>query len=408
MTTTTNHRQTLQLRITARSPLAFAERKPGAQFRDSLPYIPGATLFGALGRNLAEHGQYDVDLMRSVRCHNAYPMEPGDRWVRPLPLTALQTKGKDKAPIADGLVERICWERQQPAAAIYLPSDDTGRPWEFPSLRFYTLQDKCIHKRQVSQRVLTRVAINRQRGTAEDQRLYSPLVLTEATFDPKTREVNGSLFSGSVSTNQAEIVRVTQLLPAIRFVGGRQSTGLGAVSVEADEGTERTDEPNLCDRITRVTKRFQEEAALYHALGGSIWQIADRSIFTVNLLSDAILFEHGWIPTQIFSATELHALTGIRATLLRSFTRTLSVGGWATIWQQHKAANLAVGMGSLYVFQADQTLTENNCQKLEQLQLDGIGERCQEGFGQVRICDDFHLEPLHHFCKKDAKKARPE
>ncbi len=133
--------QQMAVQIIARSPLAFAERKPGAQFRESLPYVPGATVFGALGKYLAEDLRFDETFMRRIRCHNAYPARDGDAWVRPLPLTALQAKGKTQGPVIDALVERICWERQMPPALVYLPTDDDGRPWELPSdCRFYTLK----------------------------------------------------------------------------------------------------------------------------------------------------------------------------------------------------------------------------------------------------------------------------
>lgn len=391
MNVTTAARQQITVRVTARSPLAFAERKPGAQFRDSQPYVPGAAIFGALGRYLAEEGRFDEAFLRRLRCHNAYPAREGDQWVRPVPLTALQPKGKPDAQVIDALVERVCWEQQQPAALIYLPTDDDGRPYEMPGWRFYALDGGAPVERRVSQRVLTRVAINRQRGTAEDQRLYSPLVLTESTYNRKADKIEQSRFLGSITVNPVDAATLTKLLPQLRYLGGRQSTGLGAVTVEPVHVPGA--EPSLVERIEQLTTRFQQQAALYQRLGGKPWNtaIAPRSIFTVNLLSDTILLEQGWLPTQVLSEAMLKELTGIEASLLRSFTRTLTVGGWATLWQQPKATNLAVGMGSLYVFQTTEALTEAQCLRLEQVELDGIGERQQEGFGQVRICDAFHL-----------------
>lgn len=391
MNVTTAARQQIAVRVTARSPLAFAERKPGAQFRESQPYVPGAAIFGALGRYVAEEGRFDEALLRRLRCHNAYPSQEGDQWVRPLPLTALQPKGKPDAPVIDALVERVCWEQQQPTALIYLPTDDDGRPYEMPGWRFYTLAAGAPVERRVSQRVLTRVAINRRRGTAEDQRLYSPLVLTEATYNRKAGKAEQSRFLGSITVDTADAMALIELLPYLRYLGGRQSTGLGAVLVEPVDSSGA--EPSLVERVEKLTGRFQQQAALYQSLGGRPWStpIAPRSIFTVNLLSDTILLEEGWLPTQVLSETMLKELTGIEASLLRSFTRTLTVGGWATLWQQPKATSLAVGMGSLYVFQTTEALTEAQCLRLEQIELDGIGERRQEGFGQVRICDAFHL-----------------
>ncbi len=384
-------RQQVAVRITARSPLAFAERKPGVQFRESLPYVPGTALFGALGRHLAETGAFDEDFLRRIRCHNAYPMQDGDAWVRPLSLTALQPKGQSKAPVVDALVARVCWERQCPPALIYLPTDDDGRAWELPSWRFYTLTPWGPQERQVAQRVLSRVAINRRRGTAEDQRLYSPLVLSEANYDPRTDTIEASRFLGSFSVDAADAARLAGLLPHLRYVGGRQSTGLGAVTVEPWLPERVPEEPPLIERVERLTSRFQRQAAFYCELGGNAWDIQPRTIFTVNLLADAILYREGWLPTQELSAAMIEELTGIKVTLLRAFTRNLTIGGWATLWQRPKATSLAVGMGSLYLFQAEEPLTAAACSELERLQLEGIGERRQEGFGQVRIIDTFHL-----------------
>ena len=385
--------QQIAVQIIARSPLAFAERKPGAQFRESLPYVPGATVFGALGKYLADDLRFDETFMRRIRCHNAYPARDGDAWVRPLPLTALQAKGKTQGPVIDALVERICWERQMPPALVYLPTDDDGRPWELPSdCRFYTLKKGILKKREVSQRVLTRVAINRQRSTAEDQRLYSPIVLTEATYNSKTKQAVPSCFLGSISLDTADMSVIRDLLPHIRYLGGRQSTGLGAVEVEPYLDAHAATEAPVLERVEQMTNRFQQQSTLYQEWGGNAWAIPTRSIFTINLLSDTILLEQGWLPTQELSAGMLEELTGIKATLRRAFTRTLTIGGWATLWQQPKETNLAVGMGSLYVFEAAQPLTEADGIQLENLQLSGIGMRRQEGFGQVRICDAFHLQ----------------
>jgi CRISPR-associated protein Csx10 len=387
MTETTVILHQLPIEITPHSPLAFAERKPGAQFRESLPYVPGTTIFGALGQLLAERENFDEALLRRIRCHNAYPANTDDTAVRPLPLTALQLKGESKQPMTDALVERVCWERQQPPALIYLPTDKDGRPWEKPGWRFYALQNGAIAERRVSQRVLTRVAINRRRGTAEDQRLYSPLALVEVSYD-KNRQEQRTRFVGSLSIEDQDQANLSDWLQKITHLGGRQTTGLGRVTITPRTATGGA---GIEQRVAQLTTRFQQQAALYAQWGGARWDIPDRTIFTVNLLSDAILLKDGWLPTQALSATMLKELTGIDAILLRAFTTTLTVGGWATLWQRPKATALAVGMGSVYLFQSKQPLTTAEYLQLELLQLDGIGERRQEGYGQIRICDEFHL-----------------
>lgn len=374
----------ISLTITALAPLAFPERKAGTQFRKSLPYVPGATIYGALGSRC-----YDPVLFEALRCHNAYPAQKGDSWVRPMPATAIQPKGKED--IHDSLVERVCWEQQQPAALIYSPTDESGRPWEAVGRTFYTRNANKIKTRSVQQRVLTRTAINRRRRTVQEEMLYSPLVINEATVDNDNgKKLTMTRFCGSIvihsdQHNQAEDIR--QHLGAIDLLGGRQTSGLGRVRVEATESTSGEGPDDIQQRVERLTSKFQAQAALYETLGGTPFAVG--TIFTVNLLSDAILLEQGWLPTQEFSAAMLKEATGIEATLLRSFTTTQVVGGWNVSWQRPKPSEIAVSMGGVYVFRTEQ---KPDYARLAALQLDGIGERRAEGYGQIRICDEFHLE----------------
>lgn len=380
--------------LEALAPLTFPERKPGVQFNASLPYVPGATLFGALGQILGAQAPFDEALFRAIRCHNAYPARPDDPWVRPLPATAIQPKGADEGEhVADALYARVCWERQQPPALIYAPTDDDGRPWEAVGQKFYTLSGDRPQYRSVQQRVLTRVGINRQRGTAEDRRLYSLLAIRETT---EVKAEGGprrapTRFRGSIALPDGDEERVRQALEQVTHLGGRQTSGLGAVKIEVSTTGARADEPGqVLQRVAAMTRRFREQAQVYEDLGGAPWPITG-SIFTLNLLADAFLLEHGWLPTQELSAEQLKELTGIEATLVRAFTTTRTIGGWNVLWQRPKPTGAAVAMGGVFVFQTERPLSEEDCKRLAHLQLDGIGERRNEGYGQVRVCDEFHL-----------------
>lgn len=371
-----------KIEIQAEGPLAFPERRFGQQYRASLPYVPGGTIYAALA---AEH--FDAELFRALRCHNAYPVADDAAVARPLPLTALIEKGNDKGSLYDSLVARVCWERQQPGGLLYAPADQDGRPWEVAGRRFYTLQERSVALPSVSQRVLTRVGINRRRGSAEGGQLYSPLVINEVVYQ-RGQEPRSTRFRGTVTL----LERNDELQPwleAIAGLGTRQSSGLGAVTVRAALQPADTTS-TIAARIDALTQRFQYQAQQYARLGGTEFPIAERSIFTVNLLSDALLFEHGWLPTQQFSPQQLQEACGIEARLLRSFTTTSVVGGWHATWRQPKPTGPAVTMGSLFVFQAQAPLDDAACTALAQLQRSGIGERRQEGYGQVRICDEFH------------------
>jgi CRISPR-associated protein Csx10 len=400
----------IDVTITALSPLAFSERKPGEQYRNSLPFVPGGALYGALGALC-----YSSERFADIRCRNAYPLPHEVRQfpvqARPFPVTAIMRKGQEKDIPRDALVKRVCWERQQPPALIYAPTAPDGRPWKGADRDFYILVKlgqngrvwegfdrdfysltaaEAFAKPKVPQRVLTRVAINRSTGTAEDQRLYSPLVLSEVyRGHPTVFRGTVVLPDGDETALKAFREIAQKALREITHVGGRQTSGLGRISITAEPGVAE-DAAAIKARVERLTKLFQEQAKRYQALGGDAWDIPDGTIFTVNLLSDAILVEDGWLPTYTLSREMLEQATGIKARLVRAFTGATIIAGWSMLWQRPKATAPGVTMGSLFVFQADQKLSDADYKALAQLQTDGIGERRQEGYGQIRICDEFH------------------
>ncbi|KPV54141.1 hypothetical protein SE17_05520, partial [Kouleothrix aurantiaca] len=245
-----------------------------------------------------------------------------------------------------------------------------------------------------------RVSINRRRGTAEDTRLYSPLVLSE-TMEDRSKQLVPTRFCGSVAVPDGD-TQVTAALADITHVGARQTTGVGAVDILALPAIAREDSiAALQTRVEAMKQRFKKQAELYATLGGRDWQ--PGTIFTVNLLSDAILYEQGWLPTNEINGEMLEEATrtfanngdvayqGVKARLIRAFTTTATVGGWNVSWQRPKQTAVATQMGSVFVFQAADGLSPDDYAALARLEHDGVGERRAEGYGQVRICDEFHL-----------------
>jgi len=69
---------------------------------------------------------------------------------------------------------------------------------------------------------------------------------------------------------------------------------------------------------------------------------------------------------------------------------TRRVMGWHHLWGMPKADELAISMGSVFLFGFKQPF--NDWQALFDLQTEGLGLRRREGFGQLMIANPFHWE----------------
>jgi CRISPR-associated protein Csx10 len=74
------------------------------------------------------------------------------------------------------------------------------------------------------------------------------------------------------------------------------------------------------------------------------------------------------------------------------------VTGWNIALKLPKEDEVAISKGSVFLFvtKPGETISEPEVKPLsdllEQIEKSGIGERRNEGFGKVRICDEFHWE----------------
>jgi hypothetical protein len=70
--------------------------------------------------------------------------------------------------------------------------------------------------------------------------------------------------------------------------------------------------------------------------------------------------------------------------------------GWNSAMKLPKEDAVAISRGSVFIFHSEQPLPideeTNLAHMLELIEKAGIGERRNEGFGKIRICDEFHLK----------------
>jgi CRISPR-associated protein Csx10 len=284
----------------------------------------------------------------------------------------------------------------------------------------------------ISTCLLSRIPINRSRKVAEEELLYHLSVLNHVTKSgddallknsqataqttslaakpspkespdeacPENRDGNSigvlrTQLIGSVTVPKRLAKELTEVLKnRIHNLGGGSARGLGRVKIdvihEDNNPQSSTQSAAFKNRIDAFNRKIAESERRVQALGKT--KAIDGAYFTVDLQSDAILYdESGWQPTTILTAEMLQKATNCDAQveLTRSYARYTYYNGWNTAWGLLKETEILTQMGSVFVFKTNNI--EAWYEPLKKLELYGIGERRGEGFGQLKICDEFHL-----------------
>lgn len=403
----------IQLLITAKSPLALGQAKTGSSVSNVESYIPGTVIRGAVagmmlrqaqataGRDFSQEADSDFKALfidNQAIFHNAYPaltdsLKPHPD-VRVMPATALSAKNssgfKPKGNgVFDTLIDRFCADAY---GMVYDPNcpEDGGRVDSFKSLYSIDSQGK-YYSHSCTTRLLTRVGINRRRATAEDKVLYSLQVLNE--IKRKDAQAENMAFAGSIWVCDELAEDFTNYLVEqsqhIRL-GGSASRGLGKIEIQ----------PKLVQHQSMVQQRIHDFNTLlkqrwtqWKIFGNqSLIEIQNRCFFTLDLQSDAILTEN-WLRTMVISEAMLQKSLDLNSGNLKlhaAYSSYSQRSGWNAAWGLQKDVELTTDHGSVYLFsinEGDRSAWES---ALERLEIWGIGNATAEGFGQVRVCDEFH------------------
>ena len=414
--------QRIELEIKALSALAIARQKAGGSIGEAVDYIPGTVIRGAVaaqildlsnGRSadLTENGGDFQALFLSDNpaiFQNAYPaliingkIISKDRFEENgvLPATALSSKNKpgfkrkendrEKNGVFDTLIDRFCAEGY---GYPYDPNcpEDGGRV-DPAGISFYCKFNKKYHSLSANKRLLTRVGINRRRATSEEEILYSLEVLNES----QENKQNPVYYRGGILVEEdlAESLRdfIQQRHQNFRL-GGSTSRGLGKVEINTKKPVDA--KIDVSDRIAEFNKKLEWRWDKWGVFGTPIKELpANRTYFTLDLQADAILTEN-WRRTTVISEKMLHLFAGVKdkdesLRLEAAYSSYEYLSGWNAAWGLMKDVELITQKGSVYLFSTTQA--EPWIQRLGELGMRGLGDRTCEGFGQIQICNEFHL-----------------
>ncbi|PXF59090.1 MAG: hypothetical protein C4B59_12125 [Candidatus Methanogaster sp.] len=322
-------------------------------------FIPGSVIRGALiAKHLhgAKGDATDADFRRlffdgTVRFLNAYPrFQTGERML-PTPLSWHVEKDTEE-PVYDFA---IIDDRD-------LKDDESNKVWKVVNEPFCWIWDDDEGKQQtefynpVTQIKIHTARADRQNVTEEGSTIFRYLALD-----------SGQDFAGVVlADNSSDIDCIKDILAENPILGFGKShlAGYGRVKIDTVKPVEGWKEYNPTD----------------DGMGGNI---------VVALLSDAIVrdrktgahvasIEQALVRTR---GLKDHSNSDIRPDLKKAFVHTRVRGGFNRTWNLPLPQTLAIRAGSVFVYEADPVL--RNC--LETLELSGIGEKREEGFGRIAV-----------------------
>ncbi|AFY68747.1 CRISPR-associated RAMP protein, Csx10 family [Thalassoporum mexicanum PCC 7367] len=429
--------QQVDLTITALSPLAIGKKKPGGSVSEACDYIPGTVIRGAIAAKILEQAQPNLEHLRTSEndfkslflddgaaiFQNAYPaiykheLEEEIKFARIasskisiLPATALSAKTHSgfrnnnktkKKGVFDTLIDRFC---AQCLNQIYAPvcpnlegkeSDRTDTYSGFYCTEETDSEVKNYHSISIDKRLLTRVGINRKLNTAEESILYSIEVLNEMQGKNNQQVIyKSSILLENKELANALIDYIQANQQSFRF-GGSISRGLGRVELKAESNDTNSNQQALGNRVKAFNAKLEEQYKDWQKLFGGRDFNPKKLYFTIDLQSDAILSEN-WLRTTIISPEMLQQFVNKNSDnqdlqLEIAYSSYDYLSGWNAAWGLKKDVELVTKMGAVYLFSISQENEEDWLERLAKLEITGVGDRTCEGFGQVRVCDRFHL-----------------
>lgn len=427
----------INLTITALSPLAIGSKKPGS-VSEAGEYIPGTVIRGAIASQIIRQSGLSKDSDFSTDgghfktlflddnaaiFHNAYPAK------HLLPATAVSSKikpgfkGKGNG-VFDTLIDRFLAEQYNHPYDPNCPVDG-GRVEPFSG--FYNCLYNTYKSYSASKRLLTRVGINRKRNVSQDNLLYSLEVVDEVSkkinLDKVPIRYSGTLLKNhSIAgliylseskeiekkpytyyssilvkddDNLAETLKDFIEVNKNDFrVGGSKSRGLGKIEIKAEIETITLEEKikEVRSRIEQFNEKLNRRRGDWSIFGSTEAGDPEKKYFTINLQADTILSEN-WLKTTVITKDILSSTINIESNKLELETAYSSYGyvsGWNSAWGLMKDMELITNKGGLYLFSINNL--DDCIEALTNLELAGIGDKTNEGFGKIKICDPFHLK----------------
>jgi len=347
--------QTIQLQLTLTEPLVLSQSNATEGAHQSLDYIPGATILGAMAaqhyRDFKQQGKaYELFHSGKVRFHNAYPLV-NDQPSYPVPLSLHYDKLGEKEEPINYLHKTYATEEGNDPNKIkqviqgkqhrkgYVSTTQNHQAWSFFE------PEKTLQMR---------TAINPKKGKAQESQLYGYQLLKA-----------GTQYLVQISCDDAELAQ--QLEATLNgqkdlLIGRSRSAQYGKVQLSV-------------------------QAAKTNQANKPIIKIDDDDHLILWLASDMAIYNQHGQPTLSPSLQDMGLKVQGEFISAKSFVRTRQYAPYNGFRKSYDLERQVLTQGSILTYKLTGAFSEADMQTLQQ----GIGAYTENGLGQVVLDNSFKL-----------------
>ena len=405
-----------QLVFKNRTPLAFKATR-STRDASSLEYIPGTSLLGALAHahiqmNNEKAHFNELFSQSGLKLGNMYPagfkmLEDSFKdkpfYSKTFPATAVSCKrfqgfkeqGRYETDEMHGVFDLLKnWtlfalnERKNNCglnAALkcaYKDDDFICEEDMAPINGYYGLDHNMVAEKVTPRTELsTLTGIDRHTGTARRGILYSYENIPE-----------GQLFTGQVAIEPNKWESFKEYLKEAAEsgylrVGNNRSRGFGEiVLISADQKGEDT-----ADDIRKRVEDFTScvnEVAQENDVAQPYSHLIPVTLISDSLIMDRLQRYHSGLDEEFW----VREISKSPADLVCVASSCREMIGWNALYGVPREKVMLINKGSVFVFGLSIDPSTSFWEDLQEAQVKGIGERKNEGFGQISVADIFHLE----------------
>jgi CRISPR-associated Csx10 family RAMP protein len=408
-----NQQTSIQLTLTLLSPTCIAQRptSPG-QFIETLTYLTGTVIRGGIatcwlaGRRYEELDSKEQEQFRSlflsgaVRFGNAWPVyqpakNPAEYQTLIVPRTAWTPKDnsgwcsdEDKKKQGAGVRDALAVLLNETS-----PDWEQWEDWDRLGQDFVSKSGGRWSSVSPRRRLISRTALLHSdeglspsiRGVAADGQLFQLEAL-------ETGQSFRCVIDGPADL-MGDLQEHVLQSDTILSIGQARSRGLGQVAVR-QEGEPLPDVRSV-DSLKPAVQAFTQRVSSHRT------DATDWYYLPITLDSDIILRDHYLLPSSSGNPTDTlwryfpAADPALQQMALHTAVQsTRWLGGWDELRRLPRPPQLAVQQGSVWVYRvpARDDLLDAALRWWLQAEADGVGERCSEGFGRVRLLHPVHME----------------